>query len=997
MISLSAISPYYKRISLVTFLGLSFVLMIINNLFYIDDYISHPQFQKWDHWAYCINEIKEAGNGALYMAYFILDVIWAASFLFLMYTVVKAYMVDNSRVKGTYLFFLANINFIKFLFMVTFILDVLENGLYLTFYFVPEFFSYQLSTVMLFKMLAYLLVFAWFLWSAYREYKIKVGQNNFAYRPGLYLKSLWISIAIMLVIVFLLTNMEQGSSLIIALFDQPLNLALVLFWFYALYTIISHYPLYLFHRFFQPTGSQTKPNSWTLCTDFWKYGIVFFDRSKMEAHDDMKDREIDEYNANDNNFTPYRKFMGGAIYLAFLYCLLFTYGKYYGSPVTLTTLLALFLFPLLIRILHRLLLDKVNDDYLTSYMAALWLLKWSSMITGLSTILFSILHGWYWTTYWSAVIYFFTTGMSHIMTNSSTNNESVKNQSTRLQNDKWYYYFNHQVENWRFKLKNYHDKLFFIKITGFLSLFVFLLAHCPHYAWRINPILILMSYLHLLYGIAILLIKYSAFAREHYEEITQTWKKTMALLAMYSIIPLVAYLGYQQYFMINKSDISYLNQVPAPAQNEIISLDTFLQKKACSIPIKYYIASWGGGLRATYFNFLMLNKLDQTTEGGLINNTIAVSGVSGGMLGLGFHFAATKEAGKDAPRIMDNIGAFNFVSTDLAYLLGRDQVPIKKKPGLRDRSITGMLNYWRIIKQNPMDSLDQTPYEKYWSDYVRKKYYPVIITNSTKSSGNYGVALSARPTDIKAVLGGSTNMLKPQAGMTLPFLEALSTTERFPLFSATASIEGLGHFIDGGYFENSGLLSLMNFRKYARSEFAKNNCDPIDSSRVQQQEDRLLIIANSKDHYIAKLIKDRFPIIPKIKIEGESDYASIGKGVLNTDRLGNHLQSYYENLFTDASLSTKIYALPYKLRYHEVLEVLGGKPQEPEDIDKIRKALKDRNQKIKEICDEVAKNKKFRFRSLSGKWDFAYPTLSRLLSRPSVNYYKAMIALHPEL
>jgi hypothetical protein len=252
---------------------------------------------------------------------------------------------------------------------------------------------------------------------------------------------------------------------------------------------------------------------------------------------------------------------------------------------------------------------------------------------------------------------------------------------------------------------------------------------------------------------------------------------------------------------------------------------------------------------------------------------------------------------------------------------------------------------------------------------------------------------------MNAVLGGSTNMLKPQAGMTLPFLEALSTTERFPLFSATASIEGLGHFIDGGYFENSGLLSLMNFRKYARSVFAQNDCDVIDSNRIQQQEDKLLIIANSKDHYIARIIKDHFPVFPKIKIEGESDYASIGKGVLNTDRLGNHLQTYYELLPNDATLSLQIYALPYKVRYLEVLEVLGGQPQEIADIVRIREALKAKNKMIQDICDTVAQNQnqKYKFRSYSGKWDYIYPTLSRLLSRPSVNYYKALIERHPEL
>ncbi len=49
-----------------------------------------------------------------------------------------------------------------------------------------------------------------------------------------------------------------------------------------------------------------------------------------------------------------------------------------------------------------------------------------------------------------------------------------------------------------------------------------------------------------------------------------------------------------------------------------------------------------------------------------------------------------------------------------------DQAPINKKPGLRDRSITGMLNYWRLIKQDALAPLDQTPYDQYWSEYVRE-------------------------------------------------------------------------------------------------------------------------------------------------------------------------------------------------------------------------------------------------------------------------------------
>ena len=190
MISMSSISPYAKRIALVTFLGLSVVLFVINQFFYIDDYIDHPQFERWNHWAYCIAEIIQSGHSALYVAYFILDTLWAASLLFLMYTVVTAYMVNKSMVKGTYFSVLANAVFVKTIFIATFSLDAIENALYLIFYIEPRIFHDILENIAMAKVLAYILIFVWFLWSAYREYKAKIGESKFAYRPGLYLKSM---------------------------------------------------------------------------------------------------------------------------------------------------------------------------------------------------------------------------------------------------------------------------------------------------------------------------------------------------------------------------------------------------------------------------------------------------------------------------------------------------------------------------------------------------------------------------------------------------------------------------------------------------------------------------------------------------------------------------------------------------------------------------------------------------------------------------------------
>ncbi|MFN8318927.1 MAG: hypothetical protein U0V54_05830 [Saprospiraceae bacterium] len=995
MIALSSISPYFRRIALVTFLLLTPLIQLLNHFFYIDEYIAHPQFEKWNHWAYCVQEIQNSGKEVLFFGFFFLDLIWAACLLYLMYSVVFTYMRQSALVQHTYFSFLRNSVFIKVCFLTAYGLDVAENTLYLLFYTFPSSYHSILEWLAFAKTGFYILLIIWFLWANYRKFQMQISADSKNYRPRLYLKALWISITIMVIIIFLLTKMEQGASLIIDMLDNPLQTSMVIFWMYVLYTILSHYPVYLFHRYFKASDGQSKPESWSMYTDILKFGITYFDKNKL--HQIKGNDALLEYNKNDNNFTPYRKFIGGALYLSMVYCLLFTYGKYYGQPLTTKAIITLFTLPLLLRILHKWLLEKINDDYLTIYTFVLWLAKWFSVILGMLLFVFSHLHGWYWTTFWTAVAYFLVTGLSHIMTKTASNEKKIIDQENKLQSKKRFNYFNDKLNNWKFSLNNYQSKLVFIKYSGLAALVIFLLAHCPHYAWRISPIVILMVYLHLVYGTIVILVKYNAYAYEHFLELKTRWKKTLALTAIYSILPVAAYFAFQQYFMSEKSKISHLNQVPEADESSIISLDDFLKEKACQLPVKYYVSSWGGGLRATYFNFLMLNKLDTTIEGGLIHQTVAMSGVSGGMLGLGFHFAATKEAGVDAGSVMDAIGAYNFVSTDLAYLLGRDQVPINKKPWLRDRSITGMLNYWRILKQDALAPLDQTPYDQYWSEYVKDHYYPVLITNTTKSSGNYGVAVSARVGDLTKVIPGSTNILKLDPHKTLPFMEAISTTERFPLFSATATIEGLGHFIDGGYFENSGLLSLMNFRDYAQKIFRDNSCRLTDSLCFNLAQDQLIIIANSKENYISTHLDKYFPKGINIKIDGESDYASIGKGVLNTDRLANHLQTYYSEMAKERNIRVYIYTLPYKVNYNEVLDELGGEPRSLEDIEAIRDHLKKKNQEIFNLCELAAQKQNFRYRSMSPKWDFAYPTLSRLLSRPTINYYKAMVAKHPDL
>jgi hypothetical protein len=103
---------------------------------------------------------------------------------------------------------------------------------------------------------------------------------------------MWISIAIMLVIVFLLATWVLRDNCSV---DDPINLTLVL----LPSTCLVHHPISLsalsLHRF-SSKGSQIKPNSWSILTDFWRFGIVYFDKNKMAVNSKMNESEVKNTN-----------------------------------------------------------------------------------------------------------------------------------------------------------------------------------------------------------------------------------------------------------------------------------------------------------------------------------------------------------------------------------------------------------------------------------------------------------------------------------------------------------------------------------------------------------------------------------------------------------------------------------------------------------------------------------------------------------------------------
>ncbi len=981
---LNTLKKLSDQYGLIAFITLIIFLKGINHFFYIDDFIATPQFAHFDHWQYGLDDIKNAGKGWLFNLFFLTDILWAGIMLFLVYHRIGDYYCTpekQNHYKGSVVYFLTEKNTYLWIFGLTWTLDILENISYIASFvqktsaaFIVRFLPY-IEFGKLFFYAFCLVIFLSYLISKYiRPNKIKLGQ---------YLSSSYLTLFFLVLIVALMTQMEQGASLIIALLDHPGNLTGVAFMLIILSLIFSHYPIYFL--FYKLHKSNMPADAWTRHAGCCKSGIITYNE-KAEKNPDWEER--------DKQFMPYRYLLGNLVFMSFGYALFYTLDKYIlNTSIAFQLITALLIW--MIWMQNKVKVSLTNTGKTTESLSKFYLINYGvNWISLLSAIGLSHFHGWYWTTFVAFSLFIITRGMHRLINLSPENLQVPKNIFSKIS------FYLHEKE---YDLTGpVVEKLTFIKWTGIVSFGLFICAHIPCISHKINPIIIILLYVHIAYGFILILLKNYIY---YVSQKSKNEKPSLAMTLIFRNVLLILVVAFfcKKFWNQNINQIQYLKEYSFD-KSQTIEVDSFINtfnQTHSKDSVRYYISSWGGGLRATYFNLLLLDKKQKESGNTFLNKVVAMSGVSGGSLGLNLFFSTKKEnlvkGDIKISEIFDNIGNSNFASTDLAYLLGRDRLPFNQWLS-RDRSIVGMNNYWSLITSR-CTSFDTTSYQTYWKEgNERLGYFPLLITNTTKTSGNYGVAFSAYADKKKfdSIFKGATNILDigdPQKS--LSFYEAMSTTERFPFFSATASIRGQGHYIDGGYFDNSGLTSLMNLKNYVNSR---------ESSVVVEcpliAKDSLIILGNSKsnlvDYYLAHSImigkNDRITL----KIGGETDYGAILKGILNTDRLSNFLSDQHGIFGKNA----KMINLPYHLRYTDFIKALGGEPQDLKDIESIRKLIKENNDAITNAINEYIKkgnpNINHRSKPLT-KWDFAYPTLSRYLSRPTVNYYKAMIAYHESL
>ncbi|MEL6811870.1 MAG: patatin-like phospholipase family protein [Bacteroidota bacterium] len=501
-----------------------------------------------------------------------------------------------------------------------------------------------------------------------------------------------------------------------------------------------------------------------------------------------------------------------------------------------------------------------------------------------------------------------------------------------------------------------------------------------------NGIPILLAFFYFYYFIIASLGKYFFVAKKLSLFNTRRFKIIFAFLA---VAVLFIFIGKIGGFEVRTHELDLVEN----NQMEISEQQFFDNLKEKDSEALFFIASHGGGLKANVWTLNVLNTLQKETEGKLLDNTVALSGASGGSLGLALYTGFYKVDGRDIQTIqhkIDTLSHQNYTSIDLSFTFGLDTYrklwPLNQRIGVRDRPYYKMRKYQNHIEDEKSELLSVQSFRDYWKQtYQKTGYFPSLIMNTAGLKGNRGILWSVKQKDFNAVFPYAENLADLTGNKTLPFYQAVSTTNRFPVFSPAAKIPGYGHYIDAGAIDNSGLLGCFDVHNYMlRNGYVSN------TKTVAYIE-----IINSKSlytNYLLEKFKEENNIQHIDKNENETDniVADLQIG-LNLDKIPGYLSDYMSNWTESPNYDIRYFQLfmPHKVSLDDATGFLGGELNGNGVKEKLSEFLDKENNEILALTEKPEK-------SFFDSWEFYEPTLSRHLSKSSIRYVKAILE-HPLL
>jgi hypothetical protein len=406
----------------------------------------------------------------------------------------------------------------------------------------------------------------------------------------------------------------------------------------------------------------------------------------------------------------------------------------------------------------------------------------------------------------------------------------------------------------------------------------------------------------------------------------------------------------------------------------------------------YFIALYGGGLKASIWSELVLNELASERYNRILDNTVAISGVSGGGIGSALYTGLRKEPGKKSiEALIEQVSSKNYVAIDLVYLLGHDllcglmpQCLLDLLGVDQDRSSRSMKVYANATLDKPDYDMGTKfmltkTYQDYWGELFRQeveknKFYPALIMNSAATHTQRGISFSVRTDSSKFndIFLDATDLLHFDNSnkRSLGFLDATSTTDRFPILSPPAKVEGKGYFLDGGYFENSGLMSLMDF-----SDYLRRVAFPSFGPNWKYKKIVFIQISNDETVFLRQIIDNR---VVKKTVKNSQEFASVLNAVTSISFVATYLNRKFETLNKYDSLNRYYQVqLPYVLNKNNLNSVYKGIVKD----DTIRNRIIKSNQNI--LC-QIYQGSPYRY---------VTPPLGRQMSRQSFLYMKRSLPI----
>ena len=208
---------------------LSTVMLICSGWFFIDELLPHPQHRLYNYLPQAAEAIAKKNKVVPFTLFFIVDCFWALTTLILLGWL--------GKITKLFPYFLIA--------LLAFAADIAEGALYLDSLGEAGNTATQTAQGELLKWLVPIkegLYISCAVFPLFRAWKLFLKDY---FRMFLeFLRSSWLSLVFIALIYFLIRKMDQGGTLVVALFEDPANLFLLFFLLTFLALIISHFPVY---------------------------------------------------------------------------------------------------------------------------------------------------------------------------------------------------------------------------------------------------------------------------------------------------------------------------------------------------------------------------------------------------------------------------------------------------------------------------------------------------------------------------------------------------------------------------------------------------------------------------------------------------------------------------------------------------------------------------------------------------------------------------------